>query len=327
MRPTPTRRQFLLGLGAAGLLAACGDDSDSADAATDTTRTASSSGTAVSTREIVTDNGPMDVPAEPQRVVAAIGSFETDMVAVGVMPVITTTFAGPWVEFDNDVVITENIPPTPEELARLRPDLIVGWSWVTHEPVYDELIQIAPYVGLGESAATAGPGFAAGQYNSWDTLFLSVADAVGRRAEGERLVTEFEARIDDLAARRASQPSLRVARVEFYETGSFSYRGQNEDTAELMRRIGLTVVGPDKSSNEESLERLPEIDADLLVVPVGGGFPPEVFAEIEHSPLWQTIPAVQAGRVEQVDGELWPGLGYLWANALLDDLERLFVDT
>src|SRR5687768_10941195 len=148
----------------------------------------------------------MDVPAEPQRVVAAIGSFETDMVAVGVMPILTTTFAGPWVELDDDVVITENIPPTPEELARLQPDLIVGWNWVTEEPVYDELIQIAPYVGLGESAATAGPGFATGPYNSWDTLFLSVADTVGRRAEGERLVAAFEARIDDLAARRTGQP-------------------------------------------------------------------------------------------------------------------------
>jgi ABC-type Fe3+-hydroxamate transport system substrate-binding protein len=94
-----------------------------------------------------------------------------------------------------------------------------------------------------------------------------------------------------------------------------------------MRRIGLTVVGPDDSINEESLERLPDIDADLIIVPIGGGMPANVFAEIQQSPLWQAIPAVKAGRVEQVDGELWPGLGYLWANALLDDLERLFVSS
>lgn len=319
----PGRRQFLLGLGAAGLLAACGDGDGSPGSATGS---GSGSGSAPATREVVTDNGTLEVPADPQRVVAAIGSFETDMVAVGVMPVLTTSFAGPWVDLDGDVVVTENIPPTPEELARVRPDLIVGWNWVTQEPVYDEFVAIAPYVGLGETEATAGPGLAAGQYNSWDTLFLSVADAVGRRARGEELVAELEVRLADLAERRAGRPDLRVARVEFYETGSFSYRGQNEDTAELMRRIGLTVVGPDDSSNEESLERLPEIDADLLVVPVGGSMPAEVFAEVEGSPLWQAIPAVQAGRVEQVDGTLWPGLGYLWANALLDDLERLFVD-
>ncbi|MGQ0615964.1 MAG: ABC transporter substrate-binding protein [Acidimicrobiia bacterium] len=325
-RTGPTRRQFLLGLGAAGVLAACGDDSQDADVASAPGPASPTGSPASATREVVTDAGPLEVPSAPQRVVAAIGSFETDMVAVGVMPVLTTSFAGPWVELDDDVVVTENIPPTAEELARVRPDLIVGWSWVTEEPVYDEIVQIAPYVGLGESEATVGDGFDAGRYLSWDTLFLSVADAVGRREEGERLVADFEARVDEVAARRAGQPPLRVARVEFYETGTFSYRGQDEDTAELMRRIGLTVVGPETSVNEESLERLPEIEADLIVVPVGGGMPPEVFAEIEQNPLWQAIPAVQAGRVEQVDGELWPGLGFLWAGALLTDLERLFVD-
>jgi ABC-type Fe3+-hydroxamate transport system substrate-binding protein len=126
------------------------------------------------------------------------------------------------------VAVTENIPPTPEEVAQVRPDLIIGWNWVTQEPVYDEYLQLAPYVGLGETADTVGAGFGTGQYNSWDTLLLSVADAVGRKTEAERLVAEFETRIDDLAARRANQPPLRVARVEFYETGTFSYRGQTK---------------------------------------------------------------------------------------------------
>lgn len=309
----PSRRQFLAGLAAAGLLAACGEDGPGR------------AGASVDTRKVVSDNGRVAVPAEPKRVVAAIGSFETDMVAVGVMPVLTTTFAGPWVDLDDSVVVTENIPPTPEELAKARPDLIVGWNWVTKEQSYDEIAKVAPYVGLGESEATVGAAFDSGAYHSWTTLFLSVADAVGRRPEGERLVADFETRLDAVAASRSGQSELRVARVEFYETGSFSYRGQDEDTAELMRRIGLTVVGPEKSVNEESLERLPEIDADLLIVPVGGGMPEEVFAQIEQSALWQAIPAVQAGRVEKVDGQLWPGLGYLWATALLDDLERLFV--
>ena len=318
-----SRRHFLAGVGAMAFLAACGRDDDDATAGGSPSGSDTAAG---ATRKITTDNGVLEVPAKPQRVVAAIGSFETDMVAVGVMPVLTTSFAGPWVDFDDDVVITENIPPTAEELARVRPDLIVGWNWVTAEPVHDEMVKLAPYAGLGETHATAGAGVDNGRYNSWDTLFLSVADAVGRRSRAEKLVGDFERRVEALAARRAGRPALGVARVEFHEPGSFSYRGQNEDTAELMRRIGLTVVGPDKSSNEESLERLPEIDADLLIVPVGGGMPPEVFADVRKTALWQAIPAVQAGRVEQVDGELWPGLGYLWANALLKDLERLFGD-
>lgn len=310
-----TRREVLLGMAAAGVLAACGDDGGSAEAADAPART----------RTVTSDSGPVEVPAAPQRVVAAIGSFETDMVAVDVMPVLTTSFAGPWVDLDDDVVITDNIPPTAEELTAVRPDLLVGWNWVTEEPVYDELRQIAPYVGLGETEATAGPGATAGPMRSWDTLFLSVCDVVGERADGERLVADFEQRLEQLAEARRPQPPLRVARVEFYEAGSFSYRGQDEDTAELMRRIGLTVVGPEQSINEESLERLPDIDAELIVVPVGGGIAPGPFDEVQGLDLWQAVPAVQAGRIEVVDGALWPGLGHLWAQALVDDLERLFV--
>lgn len=310
-----TRRQFLAGLGAAGLLAACGQRQDEAVVETPSTRT------------VPTDNGPLEVPASPERVVAAIGSFETDMVAVGFMPVLTSSFAGPWVELDESVTITMNIPPTAEELLAVRPDLVVGWNWVTAEPIFDELRQIAPYVGLGETAATAGPGFDGSEaMRSWDTLFLSVCDVLNKRPEGEALVTSFEDRLDDLRARRADEPPTSVARIEFYEPGTFSYRGQNEDTAELMRRIGLTVVGPADSIKDESLERLPEIDADWLVVPVGNdNIPRALYDEMAATEVFQAIPAAQAGRVHLVDADLWPGLGYLWAQALADDLERLFV--
>lgn len=309
-----SRRRFLAMMGAAGLLTACGSRPDT--------------GSGPATRTVNSDNGPVEVPADPKRVVAAIGSFETDMVAVGVMPVLTTDFAGPWVDLDGSVKITKNIPPTPEELAAVRPDLIVGWNWVTEEPSFDEISAVAPYVGLGETAATAGPGFERdGQATrSWDQLFLSVCDTVNRRPAGEKMVVELEDRLDALAARRRGEPPLSVARIEFYEAGRFSYRGQTEDTAELMRRIGLAVVGPQKSVNEESLERLPDIDADWLVVPVGSdNIPRAVFDEVAATPLYQAIPAVKAGRVRLVDADLWPGFGHLWARALVDDLERLFV--
>lgn len=313
-----SRRQFVIGGAALSLLVAtgCGDDGGDSDA----------SGDSQATQTVRTDGGTVEVPAEPRRVVAAIGSFETDMVAVGIMPVLTTTFAGPWVDLDDTVTVTVNIPPTAEELLAVRPDLLVGWNWVTQEPTFDEINQVAPYVGLGESAATAGPGFDGSQpMRSWDTLFLSVCDSVGRREQGTAMVVELEARIENLAQRRIAAPPTRVARIEFYEAGSFSYRGQQEDTAGLMRRIGLTVVGPDQTVNDESVERLPDIDADWLVIPVGtDDIPRALYDEIAAGDLFQAIPAVQAGRVHLVDAALWPGLGHLWASALVDNLERLF---
>lgn len=321
-----SRRQFVGLAAATGFLAACGGSDDASSSASSSG--SSSASEAAKTRTFTADNGEIEIPVDPKRVVAAIGSFETDMVAVGVMPVLSTTFAGPWVDLDDSVTITENIPPKAEELAAIRPDLIVGWNWITQEASYDEIKKVAPYVGLGETARSAGPGFDGSEATkSWGTLFLSVCDAVGRRDRGEKLVTEFEQRIDDVAERRKGKGELSVARVEFYEAGTFSYRGQNEDTAELMRRIGLTVIGPDDSVNDESLERLPDIDADWLVVPVGNdNIPKALFEEVSASPLYQSIPAVKAGRVHIVDAELWPGFGHLWARALLDDLERLFVE-
>src|SRR5262245_55544053 len=123
-----TRREFLVMVGAAGLLVACGTGGE--DEAADTS---APNPEPPKTRSVTGDNGAVEVPAVPKRVVAAIGSFETDIVAVGVMPVLTTTFAGPWVELDEGVTITKNIPPTPEELAVAKPDLILGWNWVTEE--------------------------------------------------------------------------------------------------------------------------------------------------------------------------------------------------
>lgn len=230
-----TRRDFLAAMAAAGLAVACGSSEQPGEAAVG------------ATRAVRSDNGVVEVPADPQRVVAAIGSFETDMVAVGIMPVLTTSFAGPWVDLDDSVTVTDNIPPTPEELLAVRPDLMVGWNWVTAEANFEAINAVAPYVGLGESPATAGPGADGSQpLRSWNTLFLSVCDVVGRRAQGEELLTAFEARLDDLAARRSGRGPVRVARVEFYDAGTFTYRGQ----------VGLEVVGPATSERDVSLERL-----------------------------------------------------------------------
>lgn len=317
-----SRRGLLAAVAGSGLLAGCGRPDDAAGS-----RGSGSSASATSgTRTVPSDNGPVTVPADPQRVVAAIGSFEIDMVAVGVMPVLTTSFAGPWVDLASSVTVTDNVPPAAEEVVAAAPDLMVGWTWVTKEPVFDTLKEIAPYVGLGETESTAGAGFNwSVPLESWNQLFLSVCDAVNRRDQGVELVAGLESRIDEVAEKRSGRGEVSVARIEFRDQGSFSYRGRNEDTAALMERVGLTVVGPELTDNEASLETLPDIDADWLVVPVGGGsMTREVYEQVAATELFRAVPAVRAGRVHVVDGALWPGLGHLWAGAVLDDLERLF---
>jgi iron complex transport system substrate-binding protein len=307
-----SRRRFLTGAGALAVLAACGDDAgdDDGDDAVP----------AAALRSVYSNNGPIEVPVDPQRVVCAIGSFDIDVLAVGVTPVLTTSFAGGWANVPESVVVTDNIPPTPEELLPLRPDVMIGWNWVTAEPVFDELSQIAPYAGLGEEEGS-----------TWRTLFVQTCDVVNRAEQAQTLLDELDARAAELRAARTGRPPVTVARIEFYESGSFSWRGgaDEEITAELMEAIGLTVEPyPDGIDDRVavSLERLGEITADWIVVPVGtDDIPRAVYDEVRALDLWKRIPAVAAGRVIEVDGALWPGYGYLFAQALLDDLDRIIV--
>jgi iron complex transport system substrate-binding protein len=154
---------------------------------------------------------------------------------------------------------------------------------------------------------------------------------VNRAADAQALLDEFDTRLADLRAAREGRPPVTVARIEFYESGAFSWRGgpDEEITAELMEAIGLTVEAYPADiddRNAVSLERLTDITADWIVVPVGSqDIPQAVYDEVRALDLWQRIPAVAAGRVIEVDGALWPGYGYLFAAALLDDLDRIIV--
>lgn len=68
-RASTTRREFIAMVAAASVLAGCGDDNRGSASGADS----GGSGT----RTVRTDNGTAEVPKDPKRVVAAIGSFET----------------------------------------------------------------------------------------------------------------------------------------------------------------------------------------------------------------------------------------------------------
>lgn len=48
-------------------------------------------------------------------------------------------------------------------------------------------------------------------------------------------------------------------------------------------------------------------------------------AALFDNPLWKPLSAVQAGRAYQVDSGLWAGGGFLWAEAMLDDLPAILL--
>lgn len=296
-----TRRRLLAGTAgvtALGLTAACGDD----DAATGKP----------ATRTVQGARGPVEVPADPKRVAALVGSNDIDVIALGITPVYAGTFATGWTQLPSTTVSADAVPPNVETVAATRPDLLLGWNWLVDEPAWAKLTALAPGVPLPED-------------RKWKDTFLVLADAVNRKAAGEQLLAEYDKRVNSLAAKFGARSRIKLAHVGFYKPGTMTWYGQDRDTTEIMKSVGIDVDGPATTTQDVSTERLGDLTAPWLVVYGAGETGPTALSEVKKTPLWASLPAVRANQVVEVKDGIWTGAGLLWARALLDDLEKRFV--
>jgi iron complex transport system substrate-binding protein len=297
-----SRRRMLAGaagLTALGLTAACGDD-----AAPTTGKPA--------TRVVQGARGPVDVPVEPKRVAALVGSNDIDVMALGITPVYAGTFAKGWTEIPAGTVAADAVPPNVETVASTRPDLLLGWNWLVDEPAWAKLVALAPGVPLPED-------------KGWKETFLLLADAVNRKGQGEQVLAEYEKRVTAIKGRFAARSAVKLAHVGFYKPGTMTWYGQDRDTTEIMKSVGIDVDGPATTARDVSTERLGDLTAPWLIVYGSGETGPTALSEAKKTPLWASLPAVKADQVIEVKDGVWTGAGLLWARALLDDLEKRFL--
>ncbi|OZV77030.1 iron ABC transporter [Micromonospora echinospora] len=185
-----SRRRFL-GLGAAVgsavLLSACGESADD-----DAPPATGSGGTFPAT---VTDKfGMVTIPAQP-KTIASVGRTDHDvLVALGLVPASVYQFVptmkrgvGVWAESKlgsaNPEILT--FPVSLEKIAALRPDLILNVQSNGDEAEYRKMTEIAPTVGLPPNT---GPNAV-----TWQESVRVISTAVGRAADGDKLVADTEA--------------------------------------------------------------------------------------------------------------------------------------
>ncbi|CDN42130.1 hypothetical protein BN871_AV_00180, partial [Paenibacillus sp. P22] len=89
-------------------------------------------------------------------------------------------------------VLGEESQPNIELIAGLQPDLIIA-NKMRHEKIYEQLSAIAPTV---EAQDLRG---------YWKENFTLYADALNKKAEGEKLIADFDARIEDFKAKAGSK--------------------------------------------------------------------------------------------------------------------------
>ncbi len=283
------------------------------------------------------------VPAEPTRVITLGLSDQDPLLALGVKPIAVYPWWGdyeyatwPWAQDElgdaepvvlNDGVRDEANPPI-EEIASLKPDLIISLYNGTTEEQYAQLSQIAPVVVPDEEYAN----FAI----TWQEATRVTGEALGRESEALALVDGLEQAFADAADEHPEFSGKTAVVAERFEAGETIVRTGNDVRAKFFEQLGFTIpteIAGIKPNDFGELyvpdELVTELSQDLLVWNVG--FAPDARATVESLPLYGQLPVVQDDRVLWVEDEVVSG-AFSWGTVLslqyaLDELLPQITET
>ncbi|NGZ77747.1 iron-hydroxamate ABC transporter substrate-binding protein [Saccharibacillus alkalitolerans] len=276
---------FMLVLSACG--GAAGSDAKTASPETGTEAAAGGAEEAASgTVTYESESGPVQVPANPTRIVALTNA--PNVLSLGVTPVGVDQWTG------NNPLFTEKLKGVtvvteedPESVAALAPDLIIAGSTTKN---LDQLNKIAPTVV-----------YTWGKLNYLDQQ-VAVGKLLGKEAEAQAWVDDFTKRASEIGGRIKAEygDDVTVSVMEVdgksaYVMGDSWARG----TEILYQAMGLKM--PDKVKEAVtsegyyslSLEVLPEYMGDFIAV----SRKLDASNEIMGSEVWKQIPAVKEGHV------------------------------
>jgi len=278
-------------------------------------------------RLIVHALGETCVSNDVQRVVTLEHSMTEAVVTLGVQPVgvadlerYNTLVGLPIAPSDDTIDVGTRNEPNLEVITALDPDLIIAASWRVGEN-YDELNAIAPtitFVG-SESLEVMGD------------YFTTIATALNREAEAQQILEALDQHFADAAARVANaeiEPGFVLSQTWFEDSvATFRLFTDNAMPVEILTRIGLEndwagEPNPDGFSTV-GIEALGEItDTNFLFIT-----DPDSAPFYEESPLWNSLPFVQAGTAYRLSDDLWLFGGPLSAQRFVDAvLETLGVE-
>lgn len=184
--------------------------------------------------------------------------------------------------------------PSLEALLHLKPDLIIGEDYQNTSPL---LSKIAPTLFF-EIPANKG----------WQSVLSSLAPVFGRETEARSKLAEYDQLINqtkqDLAPLINGKTILVLGwdrfskQVFILESDSF--------VCELLRDLGFSVIGGESGRTDLSIEALPTIPTDhILVMPSGDSTINQAQEYWKANPLLGAIPAVRSGNVHFADFQLY----------------------
>lgn len=266
------------------LLAACGGGGGGKEEA--------ASGISVDTKF-----GSVEVPKDPQKVVAlGWGDAETAL-ALGVQPVGASDWVefggkgvGPWAEdlYDQAPEIIATMEPDFEKIAALEPDLILDTKSSGDQKRYDRLSEIAPTVGAPEGGDN--------YLTTMDQQVDLISQALGKEDEGKKILGDLD---KEFEAAREAHPEFdgRSVSVAAKTSEGWGAYVEGSERVQFMEKLGfkqsekVAAMKADNFTATVSEEKLDDLDADLLVA-----FPIYIpDTEVTDDAGFKRIPAVEDG--------------------------------
>jgi iron complex transport system substrate-binding protein len=266
--------------------------------------------------------GTTTIDQRPARIVSLDNQWTDVLVALdaplvgAALDPVAETGRYPWQEVIpesvTDIEVGDSIPY--EAVAALNPDLIVITWGATSQADYDRLSQIAPTIGqLGDE-----------EVDAWQDIAEVAGRLLGESDAAAALVTEIDRLVAGIATELPGLQGKTYALANYVPSdGIYVVADPDDGSATFFAQLGL-AIDPDLIAIADgasgraklSLERIDELDADVLVLLTNGADPAQI-------PGYAALPAVAAGSVALLDLDAVTGLNTPTPLSLPYAIERV----
>lgn len=250
---------------------------------------------ATATHTIEHELGTTEISGTPQRVVALEFSFVDSLLVLGVDPVgiaddedesRVTQLAGADLDYESVGTRSE---PNQEVIASLSPDLIIA-DLDRHSAVYEQLSAIAPTIVLNSRE---------GSYEDIRDGVVTIADALGDKAEGEDALAAHDEAMEDYAA-QIPDDEPRTFQLGVARDDSLRLHTSSSFDGAVLDRLGLSVaVQSDEPYEDVNLERIAAVDPGVLLIATDADNP--ITTQWAENPVWTGMTASVDGSTYDVD--------------------------
>jgi iron complex transport system substrate-binding protein len=265
--------------------------------------------------------GEVCIPVNPQRIVTLSLPALANALILGFQPVGSTNHNQKEYIFpkhlEEQTKLVEslggNATPSIEKMLYLKPDLIFGWER-NNRTNHTLLSKIAPTLLFAWDGTP-----------TWQNYFNFMAKAVGREDVAQKAWERYYQRVRSLKEALGDRYKDKKVSFIYFCCGGFGTQAKNSFAGSILNDVGLqrpdaqnsvTTFGEARFSEE----KIEAVNGDILFVAAYSNSDRSRLNQLQKSPLWHKLKAVQQERVYFVDADIWRGGNLIAASLVLDDL-------